>query len=80
MQEHYSVARNADGTWVVRVEGRAVLQCVCESDAVKTAQEADVLAKKLANATPPKPDKSANRSTIVRLSLDGGQKSNGRGK
>jgi hypothetical protein len=64
----------------LRAEGRDVLQCVCESDAVKTAQEADVLAKKLANATPPKPDKSANRSTIVRLSLDEGPKSNRRRK
>jgi hypothetical protein len=77
MGEHYSIARNADGTWVIRVEGRDVLQCVCESDAVKTAQEANALAEKLANANP-KPDTSASRSTIVRLSLDGGRKSDGR--
>ena len=79
MREHYSIARNADGAWVIRAEGRDILQCVCESDAVRTAQEAEMLAKKLANVTPPA-DKSAYRSTIVRLSLDGGQKSNGRGK
>jgi hypothetical protein len=78
MRQHYSITRNADGTWVIRAEGRDVLQCASESDAVKTAQEANVLAEKLANATPPKPDKSASRSTIVRLSPDGGQKFNGR--
>jgi hypothetical protein len=77
MPEHYSIARNADGTWVIRAEGRDVLQCDCESDAVKTVQEADALAEKLANADP-KQDTSASRSSIVRLSLDGGRKSNSR--
>jgi hypothetical protein len=76
MREHYSIARNADGTWVIRAEGRDVLQCACESDAVKTTQEADALAEKLANASP-KPDTSASRLTIVPRSLDR-RKSNGR--
>ena len=75
MGHHYSIVRNADGTWVIRTEGRDILLCARKSDAVKIVQAANVLAEKLVNATP-KPDTSANRAGIVRLSFDGGRKSN----
>jgi hypothetical protein len=56
MQHHYSIARNADGTWVIGAEGRGILQCANEIDAVKTAQDANELA---ATAAPNRPDRGA---------------------
>jgi len=49
MRQHYSIARNADGEWVVRAEGRDLLLCARKSDALKAANDAKALSQNLAS-------------------------------
>jgi len=52
MRQHYSIARNADGEWVVRAEGRDLLLCARKSDALKAAKDANALSESPATRVP----------------------------
>jgi len=51
MWQRYSIARNADGEWVVRAEGRDLLLCARKSDALKAAKDANALSDNMATTT-----------------------------